>query len=210
RRRLADLVNLRNIFQVLVAADPRYGPIFNFGAADLIRDGLYRAGYPKLSKTPLIIIGYSGGVQIAAGAAGYLSRLLDAPISVISIAGLFTSTPGIERLASFHHLRGGRDKSVRLGAAIFPMRWKIFSRSHWNRLRRAGHVFVHDLPGMNHLGPKSYFGPVRRNSKETNFNRTLACVATIVEQELNWPEIHQADGALQEAADRQDIKSSSR
>ena len=209
RRRLADLVNLRNIFQVLVAADPRYGPIFNFGAADLIRDGLDRVGYPKDSKSTVIIIGYSGGIQIAAGAAGYLSRLLRAPISIISIGGLFTSTPGIESLASFHHLRGGSDKSVRLGAVIFPMRWKIFARSHWNRLRRAGRVFFHDLPGMSHLGPKGYFGPLRRESNETNFNRTLACVATIIERDLNRPEDRPVDGALQEAGDPSDIKSSS-
>jgi len=45
RSLLANLINLRNFFQALVSADSRYGPIYNFGTAEVIRDGLLRQGY---------------------------------------------------------------------------------------------------------------------------------------------------------------------
>ena len=42
---LSVLINMRNMFQVMVSADHRYGPIFNHGAANVIEAALLRGGY---------------------------------------------------------------------------------------------------------------------------------------------------------------------
>ena len=42
---LSSLINVRNIFQVAVAADPRYGPIFAYGVARVIAREATRAGF---------------------------------------------------------------------------------------------------------------------------------------------------------------------
>src|SRR6266567_4155313 len=36
---MSNLINLRNLFQVAVSADRRYGPIYNYGTAGVILDG---------------------------------------------------------------------------------------------------------------------------------------------------------------------------
>lgn len=183
-RQLGQLINFRNIFQVLVAADQRYGPIFNFGAADIIHDGLMRAGYVKGSKAPIFVIGYSGGGQIAAGTVGYLKRLLRAPIFIISVGGVLASPPDLIRAAGIHHLRSDRDKVEQLGAAMFPQRWPMFERSAWNRAKRAGRLHIYDLKDMAHTGQSSYFGRERSADGPTKFQQTLDCVTTIITSEL--------------------------
>ena len=65
----ALIVNVRNMFQVAISADRRYGPIYNWGVARAIRDKLVLHGYPIRSKTPVTLLGWSGGSQIALGAA---------------------------------------------------------------------------------------------------------------------------------------------
>ncbi len=57
------LVDIRNLFQVAVSADRRYGPIYNYGTAEVIRDGLLRQGYRIGSSIPVTLIGYSGGLD---------------------------------------------------------------------------------------------------------------------------------------------------
>ncbi|NCC35465.1 MAG: CAAX protease, partial [Chloroflexia bacterium] len=39
---LGNLINLRNVLQVAVSADPRYGPIYNLGIANAIVESLQR------------------------------------------------------------------------------------------------------------------------------------------------------------------------
>src|SRR5699024_1791582 len=61
------LINLRNIAQVLVSADPRYGPTHNIGLAQEVWRSLQRHGYLPGSGTPVTLIGFSGGGQMALG-----------------------------------------------------------------------------------------------------------------------------------------------
>src|ERR1700694_5202131 len=60
-RLLPNLINLRNLFQMIVSADRRYGPIYNYGTAEVIRDELLRQGYRMGRGRPGSIIGFSGG-----------------------------------------------------------------------------------------------------------------------------------------------------
>jgi len=76
RSLLGFFVNIRNITIVGVSADTRYGPIYNYGIANLLHDGLIANGYQPRSGVPVTLIGYSGGGQMSVGAAGFLRHAL--------------------------------------------------------------------------------------------------------------------------------------
>jgi hypothetical protein len=159
---LAMLVNLRNLFQVLVSADPRYGPIANLGVARAIRDGLLAAGYRPGAGVPVTLVGVSGGGQMAVGAAYYLKPMLLAPVSVISVGGVMCSDPGLERITHLWHLYGSRDKVQGLGRWIFPGRWPLRHQSFWNRAVAAGKVTLLEIGPYNHNGREHYYDQTAR------------------------------------------------
>lgn len=177
---LAALINLRNIFQVMVSADHRYGPIFNQGAAHVIETVLLKEGYKRGSGALVSIIGYSGGAQVAVGAAPFLSARLQAPIDVISLGGVLASDPGLNYVRCLHHFVGDRDGIERLGAVMFPDRWPAAAYSEWNAARRHGRVKIHKIPGMTHAGVNGYFGRVPANGV-SNAERTIEMIASLIE-----------------------------
>ncbi|MFL5694333.1 MAG: hypothetical protein ACJ795_21275 [Ktedonobacteraceae bacterium] len=64
RKLLTNLINIRNLFQVAVSADKRYGPIYNYGAAEVIRDGLLRQGYHIGRGIPVLsLVGFLGSPE---------------------------------------------------------------------------------------------------------------------------------------------------
>jgi len=164
---LRNLINLRNIYQVLVSADHRYGPIFSQGAAAAIERSLLNAGFQS-GGGRVVIIGYSGGAQVAVGAAPFLKAWLGAPISVVSIGGVLASDPGIDAIDALHHFRGPGDRIEKLGAMLFAERWRFFPGSHWNRAKQEGRLVIHRTPDLIHAGPRGYFGLPRRGAQSNN------------------------------------------
>lgn len=173
------LINLRNIFQVMVSADHRYGPIFNQGAASVIENALIEDSYVRGSGAPVIIIGYSGGAQVAVGAAPFLKARLGADIDVISLGGVLASDPGLNYVRQLHHLTGDRDRIERVGAVLFPDRWKVLAYSDWNAGKKDGRIHIHRLPRMSHAGVKGYFGRPPVNGV-SNAERTLEKIAELI------------------------------
>jgi hypothetical protein len=153
---LAQLVNIRNIFQVLVSADRRYGPEFNAAVAAVILKGLREASWRPGVRARVSLIGYSGGAQVAAGAAETLARTLDGPIDLVSIGGVIAAPDGLLSLSSLHQLVGGRDTTLHLAAVAFPGRWPIAAASAWNRA--VGRIHRSDLGPMTHRGETGYLG----------------------------------------------------
>lgn len=156
---LSGLVQVRNIMRVMVSADRRYGPPFNLGVAQQVVDSLGRHGYDWKRKPPVVLLGYSGGGQVALGAAWYLNAL-DIDVTVISIAGVLNSDPGISRLTHLWHFYGSRDGTRHLGATVFPGRWPVAVTSNWNQARRDGRVTVRCLGPMKHAEGRDYFDAV--------------------------------------------------
>lgn len=151
------LINIRNIAKVLVSADPRYGPTLNIGLAQELWRSLQRHGYVPGSSTPVTMVGFSGGVQMALGAGLFLSGL-GVPVSVISVGGIFGDDPGLDRVSHLWHLRGGKDRIQHLGAVAFPGRWPTAPLSPWGRARREGRVTTTVIGPMKHDGARGYFG----------------------------------------------------
>lgn len=160
RRQLAGvagmLINLRNAWQVAVSADRRYGPMYNEGCAELIAGALLARGYPPGRGVPVVLIGYSGGGQVALGAAAPLAERLGSVPAVVSLGGVMSADRGLERLHKVYHLVGRRDVVQRIGAIAFPGRWPLFAWSHWNQGRSKGVVRILDLGPMDHTGPGGY------------------------------------------------------
>ncbi|HKI58831.1 MAG TPA: hypothetical protein VKA00_06430 [Trueperaceae bacterium] len=160
RRALAQLagmvINLRNLWQVAVSADRRYGPIYNHGSAELITEALLAAGYVPASGTRVTLIGYSGGGQIALGAAGHLDEILGAPVDVIALGGVMASDPAALQVRHLYYLYGDRDAIHRIGTLFFAGRWPLVRYSPWNQARAKGLVTNVRLGPMGHMGRDGY------------------------------------------------------
>lgn len=179
---LYNLVMLRNLLQVAVSADRRYGPIYSYGIAREIVLGLLRNGYRLGSRRPVILVSLSGGAQIAVGSTPILRSVLNTPIYVVSIGGVLTSDPSILSVEHLYHLSGSRDRVQHVGVVLYPGRWPIFTRSSWNRFVTAGRLTVIDMGPMKHLGRGEYYTTsMRLPSGQRYVDRTADVVAEIVE-----------------------------
>lgn len=176
------IINFRNIAQVGVSVDHRYGPIYDRGSAHLVRKALAYHGYPFDSKIPVYLIGYSGGGQIATGAVPYLKQYLNGPLYVISIGGVFGSDPGHMQADHFYHLVGNGDKVERLGRIVFPRRWPIWRHSQWNQARSSGKVTIIPVQARAHTGRNAYLDPKNGPSDTQSYlDETVTIMANIIQ-----------------------------
>jgi hypothetical protein len=150
-------INLRNMLQVAVSADPRYGPIYNLGIADEIADSLARHGYPFGSGKPVFLIGFSGGGQVSVGCATYLAPMIAAPVYVISIGGVLSDDPGINHVRHLTHLWGQKDPLQGIGGILWSGRWSVFPQSDWNRAKAAGRISMVAMGPMAHNALGGYY-----------------------------------------------------
>jgi hypothetical protein len=151
-----SLVRIRNILQVGVSADPRYGAIYNLGTAREMILALYRHGYRVGCGKPITILGSSGGGQIAIGAVTYLSKILNVPIRVISLAGFLSDDPGIKDVEHIYIIYGTRDPVPPLASLLYPGHWAFAFNSDWNNAKADGKVTTYIIGPMKHNGDSSY------------------------------------------------------
>ncbi len=144
----AMLISLRNVMQVLTSADPRYGETYSFGMASVMWRSLINAGYDPANPAPVTVIGYSGGAQIALGAARYLAAQ-GLNVDVISIGGVYADDPALDHIGKLTHLSGSRDLTQHLAIA-FPGRWFTAPASYYGRAKRDGKIQVVQLGAMKH------------------------------------------------------------
>jgi len=178
---LGLIINLRNLTVVAVSADRRYGPVFNRGMATVIGDSLLAGGYPAGSGTPVTLLGFSGGGQIALGALPHLRRSLAAPVEVISLAGVFAGNNEVLEASHLFHLVGDRDPVERLGPVAFPGRWRLLALSPWNRARRRGKVSLLSLGPVGHELPGGLFdAEARLPDGRSHLEQTVERVAALL------------------------------
>ncbi len=177
------LINLRNLLQVMVAADHRYGPVYGFGLAQTVVQHLTRAGYGD--GRPVILLGSSGGGQISLAAAPYLAAALDAPIAAITVGGVMASDRGLDHLERLTSLAGSKDGVYRLGRRAFAGRWPLAAQSSWNRALAEGRLVERELGPMGHAGKGSYFDPDTLTADGVPFLEvTVRAVARAVDETL--------------------------
>jgi hypothetical protein len=174
------LINLRNLFQVTVSVDHRYGPFFNLGQAENVRDALLAHGYRPGSGKGVFLIGYSGGGQVSLGLAAFLNRMLGSPVTVISVGGVMSSEPSCLQVEHLYHLWGTKDQIQSLGDLAFVGRWPISKKSSWNEALRRGKITRLAMGPVAHNGSGGYFGPQPLPDGRPTIDQTLEVVLSIV------------------------------
>lgn len=177
------LIHIRNIWQVLVSSDNRFGPLYNYATAQHILVKLLEHGYPLGSSTPVTLIGYSGGGQISAGAAPLLEEAVGASVHVVSLGGVMSSNRNILDCDGLTHLYGSKDTVQRLGYLFFPQRWPFLRWTAWNKARRAGIIERVLVGPMVHVGPGSYMDPdAVLDTGQSYLDKTLEVVSEHIEK----------------------------
>ncbi len=180
---LGQLINMRNLMQVLVSADYRYGPIYSYGITEVIIRRLLRHGYQLGSGVPVVLLGYSGGGQVSLGAARYLAPTLNVPVWVISMGGVLSSDPGLNYIPRLYHIAGEKDKVQRIGERVFPGRWPLSRRSLWNIARQQGRITIVDVGPIGHNGPGGYLDPQATLPDGTTFlDKTVTTIVTLLDE----------------------------
>jgi hypothetical protein len=181
RRHAGLLLFLHNVVQTFVAADHRYRPLYNRAIGTQIAARLQRAGYRRGNGVPVVLLGYSGGAQVATGAVGELHTRLRAPLLLITLGGFHNGTGDLTHARHLYRLTSASDRIERTGAWIFPQRWPLVRGSAWNRARRAGKVTVCRLDPATHVGPRSYLSPTALlPDGRSHLDRTAATVIALV------------------------------
>ncbi|WP_068399422.1 hypothetical protein [Kribbia dieselivorans] len=148
-------INIRNVIQLIVSADNRYGPVYSAGLAQQIWAGLLRAGYRPAERRPVTLLAWSGGAQMALGSVWYLASLgLD--VRLVSVGGVMANDPGVRRVKHLWHIRGTKDRIQLIGKVFFPGRWPAARNSAWNKALAEGRVSEHVIGTMKHCGSDSY------------------------------------------------------
>jgi hypothetical protein len=155
------LLEARNVWRMGLSADNRYGRIYNSAIALTIIERMEaEQSVPISSETPiqLILMGKSGGAQVALGAAPHLKDWLNAEITVVSFGGVFNGNEGFDAASHVYHFRGDRDWIENIGGIIFPSRWAWVFGSPYAQARQENRYTVVNSGSHEHMGDQGYFG----------------------------------------------------
>jgi hypothetical protein len=181
RHHIGLLLFLHNVMQIFIAADHRYRPLYNRAVGSQIAAQLRHAGYRRASGIPVVLLSYSGGTQVATGAVDELWAQLRAPLWLINLGGFHNGANDLTHAQHIDELTSAEDWIERLGAWIFPQRWRLFFWSGWNRADRAGKISVHRLDPATHVGPRSYISPdARLPDARSHLDRTVDTVIALI------------------------------
>ncbi|WP_298133268.1 hypothetical protein [Micropruina sp.] len=153
---LAVLINIRNLLQLFVCADRRYGPTYNMGTAGEIHRSLVRHGHRPGRADEVVLLGWSGGGQIALGATWYL-HAMGLRTSLLSLGGMLSDDIALARIEHVWHLYGTKDFLQASGKLLFAGRWPIAKASPWNEALRDGKITMIELGPYNHNIKEHYF-----------------------------------------------------
>ncbi|TVQ15032.1 MAG: hypothetical protein EA368_00595 [Leptolyngbya sp. DLM2.Bin27] len=181
------VLQARNLWRVALSADNRYGQAYNRGTAATIIERMAAAAAIDLEADPppqLIMMGTSGGAQVALGAAPYLVQWLPLEITVISLGGVFDGQEGFDAAEQVYHFHSDNDWVDNFGSVLFPSRWRWTWGSPFNRARRSGRYQAIASGPHEHDGDRGYFGqdpmedPANKNGT-TYLDSTLAQVKAL-------------------------------
>ncbi|MDZ8053423.1 MAG: hypothetical protein RMX68_014055 [Aulosira sp. ZfuVER01] len=166
------LIKIRNLWRFAISTDDRYGHIYNLGIANAIVNRM-NAVYPipehPKQNLKLILLGTSGGVQVALGAAPNLERWLKAQLIVVSIGGDFDGEKGFDAVEHVYQLVGHRDWIEDISQILFASRWPITVGSPFNQARRQGRYTVVKTGPHAHSGSQGYFGTKKIGQSQTTY-----------------------------------------
>ena len=170
----AVLVQANNVIKVGISSDRRYGPIRHYELALKIGLRLAELGFEPGGSTQLVLLGYSGGGEMAFGVADYLSRLCRVPVHIRTFCGVFSAAHPLDRVASIAMVVGDRDPVAAFGSIAYPGRSPLLPLSLWRRALAAGRVQHLPIAGMSHNGSTGPFSEGYRGAVVQALVQSLA------------------------------------
>ena len=129
-------VQANNVIKVGISSDRRYGPVMNYELALKIARRLESAGFHPSRAARIVLVGYSGGGEMAIGTAEILQQLCRVPVQVITVCGVFSGNGALETIRDVAMVVGSRDPVAALGRIAYPGRLSLLLLSNWNRWQR--------------------------------------------------------------------------
>ncbi|MBD1913198.1 MULTISPECIES: hypothetical protein [unclassified Leptolyngbya] len=170
------LIKIRNLWRFAISADDRYGPVYSQGIADAMIERM-NAVHPiptnHCQPLNIILIGTSGGVQVALGSLPYLDQWLNTRLTVVSVGGDFNGENGFKTAHHVYHLQGSRDWVEDIPRFVFASRWPATVGSPFNQARRQGRYTVLSSGPHAHDGEEGYFGMAIAQNNTTYVELTL-------------------------------------
>lgn len=166
------LIKIRNLWRFAIAADDRYGVVYGQGIATTVIDRMNAVHpIPQSPKQPinLILLGTSGGVQVALGAVPYLHDRLPATLTVVSAGGTFDGEAGFETADQVYHLKGQRDWVEGIPRVVFSSRWSWTVGSPFNQAKQQGRYHFLESGNHTHDGDQGYFGQATINGTDMTY-----------------------------------------
>ena len=176
----AFLVQANNVIKVGISSDRRYGPILNYELALKVCLSLSELGFTPGPEHNVVLLGYSGGAEMALGMAEYLRRLCRCPVGVITFCGVFGGNQLLHSVQRISTVIGSRDPVAAFGQVAYPGRSPLLPLSNWNRARSRGQVHRELIAGMKHNG---LHGPFSDRFRDEVISRVLRCLALPAEAE---------------------------
>lgn len=170
----AALVQANNVIKVGISADRRYGPILNYELALKVAQRLVEGGLRQGSGQRIVLLGYSGGGEMAMGMADVLQVICRCPVQILTFCGVFSGNQRLSQVAGIAMVVGSRDPVAALGQLLFPGRSPLLPLSNWNKARLAGGVRRQVVAGMGHNGRSGPFSPRHRPAVVSLILRSLA------------------------------------
>lgn len=170
------LIKIRNLWRFAISADDRYGSVYNQGIATAILDRMNAVHPVPPASRPisLILIGTSGGVQVALGATPYLNQWLQTQVTIVSAGGAFDGEAGFETVKHVYQLQGQRDWVEDIPRVVFASRWSWVVGSPFNQAQRQGRYTALSSGFHAHDGDEGYFGTaIAQANKVTYVDLTL-------------------------------------
>ena len=104
----------------------------------------------------------------------------------MSMAGILSADPGLDRAQQIWHLRGDTDKVQSLGVLFFARRWPVFRDSPWNGPAATGGWRSSGSASLKHAGKGGYFSaaPLLPDGREPREATVDQIVRVLVEAGL--------------------------
>ena len=156
------LVQANNVIKVGISSDRRYGPILNYELSLKVCLRLAEAGFRPGQRSAagpqeLVLLGYSGGGEMAMGIADDLRRLCHCPVRIITFCGVFSGNQLLDDVSDITMVVGNRDPVAAFGRIAYPGRSPLLPLSNWNKAVRRGQVRRTLIDNMNHNGNNGPF-----------------------------------------------------
>ena len=160
----AVLVQANNVIKVGISSDHRYGPIMNYELWLKIALRLGEVGFRPDQGQRVVLVGYSGGAEMAMGVADYLRRICRSPVSIVSFCGVFSGNQLLNQLSKITMIIGSRDPVAAFGRIAYPGRSPLLPLSNWNRALKHFCIERREIDGMNHNGFRGPFAELHRQA----------------------------------------------